>query len=269
MEYGLAKVQLKEYVGEAFKYGLPAVYVVSHRLEPQYLKVGLVRYGDLQQRMGNFLTWSRGFKIHYVIYTDTVIHVTQLEKEIHMLLREHKHKNLRFEPALYFTKFTEWFEVKPLQLQHILTEIKTPIVSILKLHPAAVRARRSTAKKDGFIENLPVKKEQQAKGYDRSYFSSKGRDMRKVNTTLKTVAMKHGQTIYEINTHTLHYLATAKTKGDVMKKFKNKVLKTEEDKTTGKVVDAVYKKYKNRKQWRLKVEWSDDFSRWYSISELV
>ena len=267
MEYGYAKIQLKQFVGDAFEYGLPAVYVISNRLEPEYLKIGLVRYGDLQQRMGNFLTWSRGFKIHYVIYTDTVFNVSNLEKEIHNLLRRHHYKNLRFEPELYFTKFTEWFEVKSTQLEKLFHLIKTPMVNILKLHPASTRVRR-TSNKTGFITTIPIKKEQMAKGYDGKYYSSRGRDMRKVNKTFKTVSMKHGQTIYEINTSTLKYLSKERTKEDVLKKFEGKVLKTDEDETTGVVVDAVYKKYKNRKQWRLKVKWSDGFEMWYSIKEL-
>ena len=212
MEYGFAKIQLKKFVGDAFEYCLPAVYVISNRLEPQYLKIGLVRYGDLQQRMGNFLTWSRGFKIHYVIYTDTVFNVSNLEKEIHNILRRHHYKNLKFEPEIYFTKFTEWFEVSPSELENLFNLIKTPMVSILKLHKAATRVRR-TSNKTEFITTIPIKKEQLAKGYDK-YYSFKGRDKRKVNKTFKTVAMKHNSTIYEINTFTLKYLSKERSKKD-------------------------------------------------------
>ena len=266
MEYGIAKTELKNYVGDAFKYGLPAVYVISSRLEPEYLKVGLVRYGDLQQRMGNFLTWSRGFKIHYVIYTDTVFNVKELEQELHKLMRAHKYRNLKFEPELYFTRFTEWFEITPSQLQSLFKEVKTPMVSILKLNPASIRVRRSSSK--SLIEVIPIKKSQQAKGYQTGYFTKRGRDLRKVNRNLKTVAMKHGQTIYEIDTGTLSYITQAKTKEEVLRLVKDKVLRTDEDTSTGKIVDAVNKKLNGRKQWRFKVVWSDGFERWYSKKEL-
>jgi len=162
MEYGLAREELKHFVGDAFRHGLPAVYVISARHETDYLKVGLVRYGDLSRRMGNFLTWSRGFLIHYVIYTDTILNVNKLENEIHTLLVNHNHKRLQFEPNIYFKKLSEWFKVKPKEIEKIFNEIKTPVVNILKLHKTSdyLHQRKQRNKNSNHITELKIKQKE-------------------------------------------------------------------------------------------------------------
>lgn len=162
MEYGLAREELKNYVGDAFTHGLPAVYIISARHEEQYLKIGMVRYGDLSRRMGNFLTWSRGFKIHYVIYTDTILNVNKLENEIHRLLAIHNHKRLPFEPNIYFKKLSEWFEVKPKEIEKLFQEIKTPVVNILKLHKTSdyFHKRKQRIKNSNHITEIKIKQKE-------------------------------------------------------------------------------------------------------------
>lgn len=178
MEYGLAREELKHYVGDAFKNGLPAVYVVSNRNESDVLKVGLVRYGDLQRRMGNFLTWSRGFLIHYVLYTDTILNVNALETEIHNLLVEHNHKRIQFEPNIYFKKLSEWFKVKPSQIEKLFEKITTPLVKVLKLYPTSkyFHKRKQRHSNSNHIKELKIKKKQEVKN---SYYTRGGRDKRK------------------------------------------------------------------------------------------
>jgi len=185
MEYGLAKKVLNEYIGDAFKRGLPAVYVVSNRQEQDYLKVGLVRYGDLQSRMGSFLTWSRGFLIHYVLFTDTILHVNSLEKEIHEIMTDHKFKRIPFEPNIYFKKLSEWFKITPKEIEVLFKKIKTPLVKIIKLNPNPPKKylTRSVKKElEPLVKVIPIKKSQQIKAFDDGMKTVKGRDKRKFAT---------------------------------------------------------------------------------------
>ena len=61
----------------------------------------------------------------------------------------------------YFKKLSEWFKVTPKEIEKLFTEIKTPIVNILKLHKTSNRKQRY--KNSNHITEIKIKQTEDKK----------------------------------------------------------------------------------------------------------